>query len=99
MSLLELDPNIVKPGWTPLLILIGLALVMALLFRSMRRQFHRVDQRWPDAAAEAAARRGTDRTEGPLAPGSTAPTTPASTGPGAARPAPADPDPERAGQS
>lgn len=94
MSLLELDPNIVKPGWTPLLILIGLALVMALLFRSMRRQFHRVDEHWPDAAAEAAARRGTDRTDGPLAPGSAEPTAPASTGP-----APADPDPERAGQS
>lgn len=63
MSLLELDPNIVKPGWTPLLILIGLALVMALLFRSMRRQFRRVDEHWPAAAADAAARRGTDRTE------------------------------------
>lgn len=63
MSLLELDPNIVKPGWTPLLILVGLALVMALLFRSMRRQFRRVDDHWPDAAAEAAARRGITRTE------------------------------------
>ena len=43
MILLELDPNIVKPGWTPFLITIGLAAVMYLLFRSMRRQFRRVD--------------------------------------------------------
>lgn len=46
--LLELDPNIVKPGLTPLFILIGLALVMVLLFRSMRRQFRRVDENFPE---------------------------------------------------
>ncbi|GAA1427584.1 hypothetical protein GCM10009616_05140 [Microlunatus lacustris] len=51
MILLELDPNVVKPGWTPLLILIGLALVMVLLFRSMRRQFRRVDDNFPEPAA------------------------------------------------
>ena len=48
--LLELDPNVVKPGWTPLLILIGMALVMALLFRSMKRQFRRVHDNFPEAA-------------------------------------------------
>ncbi|WP_375430355.1 hypothetical protein [uncultured Friedmanniella sp.] len=56
MILLELDPNIVKPGWTPFLITIALAAVMYLLFRSMRRQFRRVDANFlPDdqpAAAE-----------------------------------------------
>ena len=31
-TLLDLDPNIVKPGWTPLLITIALAAVMVLLF-------------------------------------------------------------------
>ena len=46
--LLELDPNIVKPGWTPLLITIGIALAMVLLFRSMRRQFLRVDENFPE---------------------------------------------------
>lgn len=51
MILLELDPNVVKPGWTPLLILIGLALVMVLLFRSMRRQFRRVDDNFPEPTA------------------------------------------------
>ena len=50
MILLELDPNVVKPGWTPLLITIGIALVMVLLFRSMRRQFRRVDDNFPEPA-------------------------------------------------
>jgi hypothetical protein len=49
--LLELDPNVVKPGWTPLLILLGLGLVMVLLFRSMRRQFRRVHDNFPEPAA------------------------------------------------
>lgn len=44
MILLDLDPNIVKPGWTPFLITLALAAVMVLLFRSMRRQFRRVDR-------------------------------------------------------
>jgi len=43
LDLLDLDPNIVKPGWTPLLITIGLAAVMVLLFFSLRKQFRRID--------------------------------------------------------
>jgi hypothetical protein len=43
MILLDIDPNLVKPGWTPLLILIALAVVMALLFVSMRRQFRKIN--------------------------------------------------------
>ena len=43
LALLDLDPNIVKPGWTPLLITIALAGVMVLLFVSLRRQFRRID--------------------------------------------------------
>ena len=59
---LEIDPNVVKPGWTPLLILIGLALVMALLFRSMKRQFRRVHTNFPEEVGPDAgtAERGTD---------------------------------------
>ncbi len=53
--LLELDPNIVKPGWTPLLITIGIALVMVLLFRSMRAQFRRVDDNFPEPEAPVGA--------------------------------------------
>ena len=43
LALLDLDPNIVKPGWTPLLITIALAAVMVLLFFSLRKQFRRID--------------------------------------------------------
>ena len=42
MMLLDIDPNLVKPGWTPLLITIVLAVVMVLLFVSMRRQFGKI---------------------------------------------------------
>lgn len=64
MFLLELDPNIVKPGWTPFLITIGLAAVMYLLFRSMRRQFRRVDANYDvQPPAETPVREaGQDRT-------------------------------------
>jgi len=47
MILLDLDPNVVKPGWIPLVITIALGLVMVLLFRSMTRQFRRVDENFP----------------------------------------------------
>jgi biopolymer transport protein ExbD len=47
MTLLDIDPNVVKPGWTPLIILILLAIVMVLLFVSMRRQFRKINV--PDA--------------------------------------------------
>ncbi len=43
MFLLDLDPNVVKPGWTPLLITLGIAIAMVFLFLSMRRQFRRID--------------------------------------------------------
>ena len=43
MMFLDIDPNLVKPGWTPLIILIVLAAVMVLLFMSMRRQFRKIN--------------------------------------------------------
>jgi hypothetical protein len=42
MFLLDLDPNVVKPGWTPLIITILLALALVLLYLSMRRQFRKI---------------------------------------------------------
>jgi hypothetical protein len=42
MILLEVDPNVVKPGWTPLIITLLLGLAMVLLFLSMRRQFRKI---------------------------------------------------------
>jgi hypothetical protein len=47
LALLDLDPNIVKPGWIPLLITIALAAVMVLLFFSLRKQFRRIDTHFP----------------------------------------------------
>jgi len=57
LALLDLDPNIVKPGWIPLLITIGLAAVMVLLFFSLRKQFRRIDvsQSQPGVADPEAA--------------------------------------------
>lgn len=41
--LLDIDPNVVKPGWTPLLITVAIAGAMVLLFLSMRRQFRKIN--------------------------------------------------------
>jgi hypothetical protein len=54
MRLLELDPSVVRPGWTPLIILILLALAMVLLFLSMRKQFRKIDVHQPDEPPTAA---------------------------------------------
>jgi hypothetical protein len=43
MILLDIDPNVVKPGWTPLIILIILAGAIVLLYLSMRRQVRRIN--------------------------------------------------------
>ena len=42
MTLLDVDPSLVKPGWTPLVILLLLMAVMVLLYFSMRRQFRNI---------------------------------------------------------
>ena len=59
LVLLDLDPNVVKPGWTPLLITLALAAAMVVLFFSLRKQFRRIDvsQSQPgDADPEAATK-------------------------------------------
>jgi hypothetical protein len=43
MILFDLDPNVVKPGWTPLIITVLIAAVLVLLYLSMRRQFRKID--------------------------------------------------------
>jgi hypothetical protein len=40
--LLEIDPDVVKPGWTPLIVTVLLGIAVALLYMSMRRQFRRI---------------------------------------------------------
>lgn len=47
LTLLELDPNIVKPGWTPLLITVALGAVIVLLFISLRKQFRKIEKNFP----------------------------------------------------
>lgn len=55
MIWLDIDPNVVRPGWTPLLITLGLAAVLVLLGLSMRKQMRRIS---PDLPYEADLRRG-----------------------------------------
>jgi hypothetical protein len=42
MILLEVDPNVVKPGWTPLLVTLLLLGAMVFLYLSMRKQFRKI---------------------------------------------------------
>jgi hypothetical protein len=42
MILLQVDPDVVKPGWTPLIITLLLGIVMVLLYLSMRKQFRNI---------------------------------------------------------
>ena len=59
----------VKPGWVALLIVVAMGVALALLMRSMVKQFRKVDfEEEPDPAARAshdsrAAARDTDRPE------------------------------------
>ena len=43
MIFLELDPNVVKPGWTALVVTMLLAVAMVFLFLSMRKQFRKIN--------------------------------------------------------
>ena len=42
MILLELDPNVVKPGWTALIVILLLAAALVVLYLSMRKQFRKI---------------------------------------------------------
>jgi hypothetical protein len=42
MILLDVDPNIVRPGWTPLIVVLLLAAAMVFLYFSMRKQFRKI---------------------------------------------------------
>jgi hypothetical protein len=43
MVVLGVDPNLVRPGWTPLVVLLLLGGVLFLLGRSMIKQFGKID--------------------------------------------------------
>jgi hypothetical protein len=55
MILLEVDPDLVKPGWTPLIITVLLGVAVVLLFFSMRRQFRKISIPREDEPDESAA--------------------------------------------
>ena len=42
MILLDVDPNVVEPGWAPLLITLLLGVALVLLYFSMRKQFRKI---------------------------------------------------------
>jgi hypothetical protein len=42
MILLDVDPNVVQPGWTPLFIVLLLGIAMVFLYFSMRKQFRKI---------------------------------------------------------
>lgn len=72
MIFFEIDPNIVKPGWTPMIITILLAAAIVLLTLSMRRQMRKV--RLPSREDLGGAEESsTDQAPGDQAPGDQAP--------------------------
>ena len=54
MILLDVDPNVVKPGWTALVVTLLLAVAMVFLFLSMRKQFRKISipREQPDEAED-----------------------------------------------
>ena len=60
MILLDVDPNIVRPGWTPLFVVLVLAAAMVFLYFSMRKQFRKI--RTPDDVADEATEDAEDST-------------------------------------
>jgi hypothetical protein len=52
---LDVDPSLVKPGWTPLVVTILLAAAMVFLFLSMRRQFRKIRAAQDAAEEESSA--------------------------------------------
>src|SRR5689334_10320362 len=62
MMLLEVDPNLVRPGWTPLVVIVLLGVVLFFLGRSMIKQFGKIDV---PAADEVAGGGATERGAAP----------------------------------
>jgi hypothetical protein len=66
MILLDVDPSVVKPGWTALVVVLLLAVAMVFLYLSMRKQFRNI--RIPDDATDQAAEAKDARSERPPGP-------------------------------
>jgi hypothetical protein len=68
MILLQVDPNVVKPGWTALFVVLLLAIALVFLYLSMRKQFRKI--RTPDDAANQAEEAEDSASEHPRGPSS-----------------------------
>ena len=53
MTLFDIDPNVVKPGWTPLLVVLLLGIAMVFLYLSMRKQFRKIRTSEEEASDDA----------------------------------------------
>jgi protein-S-isoprenylcysteine O-methyltransferase Ste14 len=53
MILLDVDPNVVKPGWAALIVVLLLGIAMVFLYLSMRKQFRKIRVPEDDAADNA----------------------------------------------
>jgi hypothetical protein len=42
MILLDVDPSVVKPGWTAFIVVMLLAVALVFLYLSMRKQFRKI---------------------------------------------------------
>jgi protein-S-isoprenylcysteine O-methyltransferase Ste14 len=54
MILLDVDPNVVKPGWTALVVVLLLGIAMVFLYLSMRKQFRKIRVAEDEAADDEA---------------------------------------------
>ena len=54
MILLDVDPNLVKPGWTALVVVLLLGVAMVFLYLSMRKQFRKIRVSEDEAADDEA---------------------------------------------
>ncbi len=68
MILLDVDPNVVKPGWSALIVVLLLAVAMVFLYLSMRKQFRKI--RTPDDVADESEQVEDSASERPPGPSS-----------------------------
>ena len=68
MVLLDVDPNVVQPGWSALIVVLLLAVAMVFLYLSMRKQFRKI--RTPDDVADESEQVEDSASERPPGPSS-----------------------------
>jgi hypothetical protein len=61
---LDVDPSLVRPGWTAFVVILLLAIAMVFLFFSMRRQFRKINVGQSDDSPSSSS-----GTSGPESPG------------------------------